>query len=145
MSRTGENIYKRKDGRWEGRYIKSYTVDGKAKYGFVYSKSYSEVKTKLIIAKTGGKKQVLEPSFNLLFSEIANKWLEHIKLNCKTSIYNKYRNTYEKQLKSAFGKYPIAKISGELIDKFIALLLTSGRNDGKPFSRKSTQEICMVW
>ena len=37
MSRTGENIYKRKDGRWEGRYIKSYTAVGKAKYGFVYS------------------------------------------------------------------------------------------------------------
>ena len=23
MSRKGENIYKRKDGRWEGRYIKA--------------------------------------------------------------------------------------------------------------------------
>ena len=51
MSRTGENIYKRKDGRWEGRYIKFYAADGKAKYGFVYSKTYAEVKTKLNIAK----------------------------------------------------------------------------------------------
>ena len=24
MPRTGENIYKRKDGRWEGRYIKTH-------------------------------------------------------------------------------------------------------------------------
>lgn len=24
MSRTGENIYKRKDGRWKARYIKAY-------------------------------------------------------------------------------------------------------------------------
>ena len=24
MPRKGENIYKRKDGRWEGRFIKSY-------------------------------------------------------------------------------------------------------------------------
>lgn len=24
MARTGENIYKRKDGRWEARYIASY-------------------------------------------------------------------------------------------------------------------------
>lgn len=31
-----------------------------------------------------------------------------------------------------------------MIDEFIASLLTNGRNDGKPFSRKSTQEICMV-
>lgn len=144
MSRTGENIYKRKDGRWEGRYIKSYGAGGKAKYGFVYSKSYSEVKTKLSIAKAESIKQVVEPSPNLLFSEIANKWLEHIKLNCKTSTYNKYRNTYEKQFISVFGKYPIAKIGDKMIDEFITYLLTSGRNDGKPFSRKSAQEICMV-
>lgn len=39
MPRKGENIYKRKDGRWEGRYIKGR--DGKkAIYGYVYSKSY---------------------------------------------------------------------------------------------------------
>lgn len=25
MPKKGENIYKRKDGRWEGRYIKSHT------------------------------------------------------------------------------------------------------------------------
>lgn len=30
MPRKGENIYKRKDGRWEGRYIKSRTPAGKA-------------------------------------------------------------------------------------------------------------------
>ena len=29
MSRKGENIYKRKDGRWEGRYIKARSQSGK--------------------------------------------------------------------------------------------------------------------
>ena len=28
MPRTGENIYKRKDGRWEGRYIKTHLPYG---------------------------------------------------------------------------------------------------------------------
>ena len=32
MARKGENIYKRKDGRWEGRYIIGYTTEGKAQY-----------------------------------------------------------------------------------------------------------------
>ena len=41
MPRTGENIYKRKDGRWEGRYIKEKN-GGKAKYGSVYARSYKE-------------------------------------------------------------------------------------------------------
>ena len=47
MSRRGENIYKRKDGRWEGRYIKSHE-NGKIHYGYVYGKSYREVKQKII-------------------------------------------------------------------------------------------------
>ena len=42
MPRRGENIYKRKDGRWEGRYIKE-RVNKRARYGYVYGKSYSEV------------------------------------------------------------------------------------------------------
>ena len=40
MSRKGENIYKRKDGRWEGRYVKSKSPSGKTQYGYVYAKTY---------------------------------------------------------------------------------------------------------
>lgn len=43
MPRKGENIYKRKDGRWEGRFIKQRTKNNKAIYGYVYGKSYSAV------------------------------------------------------------------------------------------------------
>ena len=48
MPRRGECIYKRKDGRWEGRYIAKYDLNGKAKYASVYSKSYLDVKHRLI-------------------------------------------------------------------------------------------------
>ena len=41
MPRRGENIYKRKDGRWEGRYIRGRTLTGKAEYGYVYARSYA--------------------------------------------------------------------------------------------------------
>ena len=44
MPRKGENIYKRKDGRWEGRYIKGRRSDGKAIYGYLYAYSYRELK-----------------------------------------------------------------------------------------------------
>ena len=47
MSKRGENIYKRKDGRWEGRYIKHRSVEGKAVYGYVYGHSYKEARLKL--------------------------------------------------------------------------------------------------
>lgn len=32
MPKKGENIYRRKDGRWEGRYIRFYDESGKEKY-----------------------------------------------------------------------------------------------------------------
>ena len=64
MPRKGENIYKRKDGRWEGRYIKGRKTDGRAAYGYVYAKTYREVKEKLrqesvFYLDTAGKKEIL--------------------------------------------------------------------------------------
>ena len=46
MSRHGENIWKRKDGRWEARYVKGRDPRGKALYASVYAKTYAEVKKK---------------------------------------------------------------------------------------------------
>lgn len=34
MARKGENIYKRKDGRYEGRYIKGYGANGETRFGY---------------------------------------------------------------------------------------------------------------
>ena len=36
MSRKGENIFHRKDGRWEARYIKDRLMDGRYHFGYVY-------------------------------------------------------------------------------------------------------------
>ena len=41
MPRRGENIYKRKDGRWEGRVLKS-----QGRYQYVYARTYKEVREK---------------------------------------------------------------------------------------------------
>ena len=50
MPRHGENIWKRKDGRWEARYIKNRRSSGKAVYASVYGKTYKEVKKKRDVA-----------------------------------------------------------------------------------------------
>ena len=44
MGRRGENIRKRKDGRWEARMLTGYDNARKAKYHSIYGKTYSEVK-----------------------------------------------------------------------------------------------------
>ena len=55
MARKGENIYKRKDERYEGRYIKGYKIDGTAKFCYLYGKTYADVKECLIKLKAGNR------------------------------------------------------------------------------------------
>lgn len=50
MPKRGANIYKRKDGRWEARYVKEVKSDGKKKYASVYADSYHAAKDKQIYA-----------------------------------------------------------------------------------------------
>ena len=97
MPRKGENIYKRKDGRWEGRYIKSRTSCGKAVYASVYAKTYREVKQKvsmgaasiaLPVASVSGK----SPTAAILFSVLAEDWLNLMRPQIKESTYIKYYN-----------------------------------------------------
>lgn len=47
MSRQGNNIYQRKDGRWEGRYTKGRKADGSIHYGYIYRPSYKETRLAL--------------------------------------------------------------------------------------------------
>lgn len=51
MARRGENIYRRKDGRYEGRYIAGRKPDGRAKFGYVYGMQYADVKARLLEKK----------------------------------------------------------------------------------------------
>ena len=51
MAKRGENIHKRKDGRWEGRYIKGRTTDEKPIWGYLYGYAYGIVKDNLMKRK----------------------------------------------------------------------------------------------
>lgn len=42
MAKQGENIHKRKDGRWEGRYIKGRTAEGKPIWGGICMDTLTE-------------------------------------------------------------------------------------------------------
>lgn len=55
MARKGENIRRRKNGLWEGRYPDGVTEDGRTKYSSVYDRKYVVVKEKLLTAKTQPK------------------------------------------------------------------------------------------
>jgi len=46
VAKRGENIRKRKDGRWEARYKKGVNSAGSPIYGSVYGKTYKEAKSR---------------------------------------------------------------------------------------------------
>lgn len=52
MARRGENIFKRKDGQWEARVLE-YRENGSKAYRSLYGKSYTEVKAKKRILRSG--------------------------------------------------------------------------------------------
>lgn len=83
MPRRGENIRRRKDGRWEGRYIKGYdSKKKKAKYASVYGKTYAETKLKLNEAKYKNSVGIVYvDAKNKLFGEIISSWFNAQKIN----------------------------------------------------------------
>ena len=74
MAKHGENIHKRKDGRWEGRYIKARTAGRKAVWGYLYGATYAEVKERLIQKKAECGFYRLSAG-ELTFGELAAQWL----------------------------------------------------------------------
>jgi integrase len=93
MSKKGENIYKRKDGRWEGRYIKYRTENGKIVYGSVYGKKYAEVKEKLIFIKAKHLElnHIELNSYEDSVSKWIRKWLTlKVRYEVKETTYSKY-------------------------------------------------------
>lgn len=118
MPRMGENIHKRKDGRYEGRYVISYKADGTVKYRSVYGKTYAEVKQKLYGAM--GRRVASENLFEseLLTSQIADMWLQSKRPYIKQSTYFHYLSIIQKHIISYFGKRRISEISNPVIQDF---------------------------
>ena len=147
MSKKGENIYKRKDGRWEGRYVRVYGENGKTKYGYIYAATYREAKQKLEEKKCHGENLQVEsaPNCNTRYSEILDAWLCSLCISVKESTYARYFRLIETHIRPFLGKYPICKISTQLIEGFIRNQLDSGRLDGKGgLSPKTVTDILTI-
>ena len=139
MSRRGENIYKRKDNRFEGRYIKGYDPSGKAKFGYVYAKTYKEVKEKLIKIKANPQCQISNEKKSV--DIFCDEWLKLKRSRVKESTYIKYYTTINNYLKPAFGKYMPEKLTTVVIEEFSYELLTAD----EPLAPKTVKDILIVF
>lgn len=132
MPRKGENIYKRKDGRWEGRYIRFYDTSNKAQYGYVYGKSYKEVKQKLIEKKRLCQKSSISGASTLYtYSDLLDEWLSSSRLKTKESTCARYSHLIRTHIKPHLGAYRITELTTQTIEAFVMQQLTDGRLDHK--------------
>ena len=115
MARRGENIYKRKDGRYEGRYIKYYDISGKAVYGYIYSRSYAEIKELLAKYKT---EKPTKQGKNTTLSECLKSWLES-QSTLKATTKQIYKSHIDNYINPSLGKIPLKKLNGDILQSFI--------------------------
>lgn len=124
MPRKGENIYKRKDGRYEGRYIKARSLDGQIKYGYIYGKRYADVKQELTLLKaqfTFAHKKKL----NAL--ETVRSWMLYwletsVKNQVKLSTYMNYRGHLDRYILPKLGEKQLIALQTQDIEHFIEYL-----------------------
>lgn len=137
MGRRGENIRKRKDGRWEARIITGYAPDGKAKYRSLYGRTYLEAKEKrndYLSNSPGCQKNsaaVRQPARKITVGQVMQEWLYSRKESVKESTYAHYTNLLEKHILPQLGEICLLSLTAEHINRFLREKLYCGRLDGK--------------
>lgn len=124
----GENIYKRKDGRWEGRYPKGRKADGSIHYGYIYARSYRAVKEQLIDKKAQRVQKCVGAvkEFYGTFGEWSNIWLADIMApTIKESTYASYSSKLQLYVLPWLEKRSLKKITSLDIDKLVKRLSES--------------------
>lgn len=148
MGRHGENIRKRKDGRWEARMITGYDASGKAKYRSFYGKTYLEAKEKRNQALgrnqeeiTAGKRSVRK----ITVAQVMEEWLKDRKTDVKESTYAQYANLTQNHILPQLGEISLEDLNPEMISQFLKEKLKTGRIDRKGgLSPKTVSDIRSV-
>ena len=144
MPRRGENIYKRKDGRWEGRYIAEKKPDGKALYHSVYGKTYREVKDKLQQQYRSREKPAVEER-GMTVKTLMDCWLTTNATSLKQSSYQRYRFLIEKHIVPQIGGIKLIDLKADNLNAYREYLLTKGRLDGRGgLSQKTANDIMSI-
>jgi len=144
MPRRGENIHKRKDGRWEGRYRDGCRGDGKARYKSVYALSYTEIKEKMNKLKAVPK--VHRQVTSLMTTEqLFLLWLDDKRIQVKESTYSAYHQVIYGHLVPYFESNKASQLSNEAVNQFVKDKLENGRLDGKGgLSPKRVRDILTI-
>ena len=145
MARKGENICKRKDGRWEARYIVSHDENGRAKYRSVYGKTYTEAKKKrqeamLKLAEMNYEEQ---PKAGTVES-VAYAWIRDCSHKWKESTKCRYQEKLDIYILPHFGKRELSDISTAEVEAFISMIQVDGMPGRKPVGTGTARSVLTV-
>ena len=140
MSRRGDNIHKRSDGRWEGRYISSRNELGKAVYRSVYARTYADCSEKLKLARCN----MLPVSKPMTVDELFAAWHLSRKNKVKQSTYANYKTLYENYLQERFGSMRVDALNSFMLNRFVDDMLTNGGKRGLGLSAVTVQLIMIL-
>ncbi len=144
MARKGENIFKRKDGRWEARYI-HHMEEGKPKYHYVYGTTYTEARAKKKAALQAlGRTLPVSKGKNGHFRGIAEAWLAEIRVSVKESTYTRYYRIVAKYLLPLLDKQKMDGMDQKFLNGITATLLSSGGTGGTALAPKTVTDILCV-
>lgn len=132
MARHGENIRKRKDGRWEARVICGYQPNGKARYKSFYGRTYDEVRKRKNELTAGSIScRVTVKLQKETVETLLEEWLSSIQCRIKESTMAKYQFYAYRHIIPELGEILLINLTNEDIEKFKIHKLTDGRFDKK--------------
>ncbi len=123
MPKKGENVRKRKDGRWEGRYSVKDVYCGTTQVRSVYAKSYAEVRKKLAHARQASQEMMKNGKSikkGVTINEAALDWLNVIGKNRKHSTCIKYKNIYSRHIQHIIGSVSVSELGQDVVNSILS-------------------------
>ena len=139
MARRGENIRKRSDGRWEGRYIKGRSAEGKPFWGYVYGATYAEVR-EISVRKKAEYGIYNLSSADITFAEISEQWLYSVRQGVKESTFSHYQYTLRHYLLPVFGNFKMTALDEKILEQGFLEVITPTAGKQKPLGTAMAQE-----
>ena len=146
MSNTGENIYERRDGRWEGRYICGRKPDGRAQYVSVYGRSCSDVRNKIHERLRACAPEPAPRSTGasvLTVNQLFESFLSHA--DVKPSTYARYKTVIDLHILPKLGKRRVAGLTAKELSGYLSEKRKCGNlRTGGALSEKSVRDLAVL-
>ena len=143
MARTGENIYKRKDGRFEARYIAGRDDAGRAVYKSVYGYSKAEVREKAASAKLEISNEGAYVA-GKTFKEVAEEYLVNARGKVASTTYDRYLDALERDVYPEYADTLMADVTEAEMNRFLKVAPELAAKRGRSLSNSGLHVVKAV-